>query len=48
MMMEELEYHSLFKQLNEHKILIFNDIMHRKQLYFDIPICLFLARGVGT
>jgi hypothetical protein len=22
--------------------------MHRKQLYFDIPICLFLARGVGT
>jgi hypothetical protein len=22
--------------------------MHRKQLYFDIPICLFLIGGVGT
>jgi hypothetical protein len=22
--------------------------MHSKQLYFDIPICLFLTRGVGT
>jgi hypothetical protein len=21
--------------------------MHRKQLYYDIPICLFLTRGVG-
>jgi hypothetical protein len=48
MMMEEFEYHNLLKQLNEEKILIFDDIMHRKQLYLDIPICFFFTRGVGT
>jgi len=28
MMMEKIEYHSLFKKLNEGKRLIFDDIMH--------------------
>jgi hypothetical protein len=48
MLIEEFEYHNLLKILNEEKILIFDDIMHRKQLYHDTLICLFLARGVGT
>jgi hypothetical protein len=30
MMMEEFEYRILLKQLNEEKILIFDDVMHRK------------------
>jgi hypothetical protein len=30
MMMEIFEYHSLLKQLNEKKRLIFDDVMHRK------------------
>jgi hypothetical protein len=47
MMMEKFEYHSLFRQLNEEQRLIFDDIMHRKQLHFDTLICLFLIRGVG-
>jgi hypothetical protein len=29
------------------KNLIFDDVMHRKQLYLDTPICLFLGGGVG-
>jgi hypothetical protein len=45
MMMEELEYHSLLKQLTEEQRYIFDDVMHKKQLYFDTPICLFLTRG---
>jgi hypothetical protein len=48
MMMEEFEYHSLLKQLNEKQRLIFDDVMHIKQLYHDISIYLFLTRGVGT
>ncbi len=48
MMMKWFEYHSLLKQLNEEQILIFDDVMHIKQLYLDTPICLFLTRGVGT
>jgi hypothetical protein len=44
MMMEEFEYCSLFKQLNED--FFFDDIMHKKKLYFDTLICLFLTRGV--
>jgi hypothetical protein len=47
MMMEEFEYLSLFKQPNEEQILIFDDVMHRKQLYPNTSICLFLIRGVG-
>jgi hypothetical protein len=31
MMMEEFEYCNLLKQLNEEHILIFDDVMHRKQ-----------------
>jgi hypothetical protein len=46
MMMEELEYHNLLRQLNEEQILIFDDVMHRKQLYPNTPICLFLTRGI--
>jgi hypothetical protein len=32
MMMEEYEYHSLLKQLNEKQRLIFDDVMHRKSI----------------
>jgi hypothetical protein len=42
-MMEEFEYHNLLIQLNEEQRLIFDDIMHRKQLCLDTPICLFLT-----
>jgi hypothetical protein len=48
MMMKEFKYHNLFKQLNEEQRLISDDVMHRKKLYHDILICLFLTRGVGT
>jgi hypothetical protein len=47
-MMEEFEYHSLLKQLNEIQRLIFDDVMHRKQLFPKTPICLFLIGGVRT
>jgi hypothetical protein len=47
MMMEEFEYCILFRQLNEKQRLIFDDVMHRKQLYHDTLICLFLTGGVG-
>jgi hypothetical protein len=48
MMMEEFEYRSLLRQLNEKKRLIFYDVMHRKQLYPNASMCLFLARGART
>jgi hypothetical protein len=32
MMMEEFEYCGLLKQLNEEQRLIFDDVMHKKQL----------------
>jgi len=48
MMMEEFEYCSLFRKLNEEQRLIFVDVMHRKQLYPDTSICLFLIGGVRT
>jgi hypothetical protein len=41
------EYCSLLRQLNEEKIFTFDDIMHKKQLYLDTFICLFLTKGVG-
>jgi hypothetical protein len=45
-MMKEFEYCSLLKQLNEIYIYLFiylfDDVMHRKQLYPNTPICLFL------
>jgi chromosomal replication initiation ATPase DnaA len=47
MMMEELEYCGLLRQLNEEHILIFDDVMHKKKLYRDTLICLFLIGGVG-
>jgi hypothetical protein len=47
-MMEEFEYLILFKQLNEEKRLIFDDIIHRKQLYPYSLIHLFLTRGAQT
>jgi hypothetical protein len=44
MIMDELEYRSMLKQLNEEKIYIFNDIMYRKQMYpLNIPIHIFLT-----
>jgi hypothetical protein len=47
MMMEKFEYRNLFRQLNEEQRLIFDDVMHKTQLYLDTTICLFLTRGVG-
>jgi hypothetical protein len=47
MMMDEFEYCSLFKQLNEEQRLIFDDVMHRKQLYLDTLICLSFTGGAG-
>jgi hypothetical protein len=44
MLIEEFEYHNLLKILNEEKILIFDDIMHRKQFYLDTLICLFFMK----
>jgi hypothetical protein len=48
MMMEKFENLSLLRQLNEEQRLIFDDIMHKKQLYPDTPTCLFLIVGVET
>jgi hypothetical protein len=48
MMIEKLEYHFLLRQLNEEQKLIFDDVMHRKQLYFVTLICLFFIGGAGT
>jgi len=45
--MEEFEYHSFFRQLNEERKLIFDDVMHKNQLYLNILICLFLTWGVA-
>ncbi len=45
MMMEKLEYCSLLKQLNEEKRLIFDNVMHRKQLYPNTSKCLFFDKG---
>jgi hypothetical protein len=42
-MMEEFEYCTLLRQLNEEQRLIFDDVMHRKQLCPDTSICLFLT-----
>jgi hypothetical protein len=42
MKMKFFEYYSLLKQLNDEYKLIFDDVMHRKQLYPNTPICLFL------
>jgi cell division protein FtsL len=43
--MQEFEYCSLFKQLHEERKLIFDDVIHRNQLYLNILICLFLIGG---
>jgi len=45
MMMENFQYRSLLRQLNEEQILIFDDVMHKKQLYLDTPIWLFFDKG---
>jgi hypothetical protein len=43
MMMDESKYWSMFKQLNEKQRLIFGNIMHRKEMYFNIPIHIFFS-----
>jgi len=48
MMIEELEYHFLLRQLNEEQKLIFDDVMHRKPLYLVTLICLFFIGGART
>jgi hypothetical protein len=45
--MEEFEYCSLLKQLNERQKLIFDDVMHRNNCTFNTLICLFLTWDVG-
>jgi hypothetical protein len=47
MIMDELKYWSMLIQLNEEQRLIFDDIMYRKQVYHNIPIHIFLIKGVG-
>jgi cell division protein FtsL len=42
--MEEFEYHTFFRQLNEEQKLIFDDVMHENQLYLNIFILNFLTR----
>jgi hypothetical protein len=43
------EYRNLLRQLNEYiYIYIFDDVIHKKQLYLNTPICLFLTGVVGT
>ena len=45
MMMEEFENHYLLRKLNDEQRLIFDDIMHKKRLYPNEPIYLFLTGG---
>ncbi len=47
-MMEKFEYCNLLKQLNEKQRLIFDDVMHRKQLYPNTSIFLFSIGGART
>jgi hypothetical protein len=42
MIMNELEYWNILRQLNKEQRLIFDDIMYRKQMYHNIPIHIFL------
>jgi len=42
MIMNELEYWNMLRQLNKEQRLIFDDIMYRKQMYHNIPIHIFL------
>ncbi len=44
--MDELEYQSMLRQLNERKKLIFDDIIYKKKKYYNISIHIFLARRV--
>jgi hypothetical protein len=37
----------LLRQLNEKQRLVFDDVMHRKQLYLDILTRLFFTKGAG-
>jgi len=48
MIMDELEYWSMFRQLNKEQRLIFDNIMYRKHMYFNITIHVFLTRGART
>jgi hypothetical protein len=48
MTMEEFEYCNSLRQVNKEQRLIFDDVMHRNQLYLNTPICLFLTGGVQT
>jgi hypothetical protein len=43
---DEFEYQILLKQLNEEQI--FDNFMYWKNMYINIPIGLFLTKGVGN
>jgi hypothetical protein len=45
--MDESQYRSMLRQLNEEQKLIFDDIMYKKQMYPNISIHIFFIRGVG-
>jgi hypothetical protein len=47
MTMEKVEYCNLIKKLNEQWKLIFDDIMHRKQMCLDSSSCLFFIGDVA-
>jgi len=42
MIMNELKYWNMLRQLNKEQRLIFDDILYRKQMYHNIPIHIFL------
>jgi hypothetical protein len=48
MKMKKFEYCNLLLKIKWKKRLIFDGVMHRKQLYPYTPICLFLTWGVRT
>jgi len=41
MMMENFEYRNLLRQLNEEQRLIFDDVMHKNELYLNTSIVYF-------
>ncbi len=48
MIMDELEYQSMLRQSNKGQILIFDNVMYRKQMYPNIPIHIFFMGGART
>jgi hypothetical protein len=45
MIMNELEYRNMLRQLTKEQRLIFDDIVYRKNIYHNIPIHIFFIGG---